>query len=126
MSVVRRRTMVETAVSAAEPSVDTGIQTVEAGASRPTIAQMRDAEDALGVNRDTYTPLAAVQAMLPRIRMRPGQAQAGDDGVESDFDDFGRPVALSHAEPPLLGPMAGDGAGPSCVAGPWVARDFRR
>ena len=106
MSVVRRRVVVDKTMGAAKSSVNMATQTVGTGASRPTIAQMRDAKDALGVDRDTYTPLAEAQSMLPRIRVRPGQAQTEISGVESDVDDFGRPAVLSRAEPPLLGPSS--------------------
>ena len=112
-SVVRRRV-----------TVDTAVQTVGTGTSCPTIAQLRNAEEALGLDPDSYTPLATMQRTLPRIRVRPGQSLPSNDPVESDHDDRGRPVTLSRSEPPLLGPTAEQVNAPSRGVHSWDIRPF--
>ena len=89
----------EAAVGPMAPSVDAGAQTESTSGSMPTLAQLRTAETALGLDPDTYTPLAANRPPLRRVRVtREPSPMASEAAEVSDVDDFGRAMPRVRAE----------------------------
>ena len=95
----------DTAVGPAESLVGEGVQTTETSAFCPTLAQLCATKDALGLDPDTYTPLAADRLPLRRIRVTREPSPSMSKGIEgSDYKDFGRAVPQARGKPEHVDP----------------------